>query len=56
MIATLSLLQPYGAVRFMLRHENYGRKCTTLAVILCYKYLVKKLANNAKNTIFANNC
>jgi len=28
MIATLSLLQPYGAVRFMLRHENYGRKCT----------------------------
>jgi len=33
-IATLSLLQPYGAVRFMLRHENYGGKCTTLALIL----------------------
>jgi len=40
-IATLSLLQPYGAVRFMLRHENYGGKCTTLAVILCYKYLTQ---------------
>ena len=56
MIATLSLLQPYGAVRFMLRHENYGRKCTTLAVILRNKYLAQKETNIAKITMFANNC
>jgi len=34
MIATLSLLQPYGAVRFMLRHENYGGEYTTYTVNL----------------------
>jgi len=56
MIATLSLLQPYGAVRFMLRHENYGGKCTTLAVNLRNKYLPQKLQFYSKRSNFANNC
>jgi hypothetical protein len=55
-IATLSLLQPYGAVRFMLRHENYGGKCTTLALILRTQHLYLKLGNLYKITRFANNC